>query len=575
MSVRDALIGWLTDVANLAIEKFDSTRGWLLLAVSAGLVVHLSYLQTHAHPAYEGGLFLQIAEVIRAETPRLPESIPYYTANGVPFAYPPLMFYVTALFLTLVPVDPVTFSLVAPGLVVVATTVPYFGLTRRLLPSTRQAGLATTLYTVAPPVLKWHISAGGVVRAPAAALTVVGLYTGLRTFESHEWRWTLATAVLFALVVLSHPVYPVFFGTTCLLFYAAKDRSVRGFVLGSVVVVVAFVLTAPWWLQVAATHGFDIFLGAAGTRTTLGGGHSRFMVQFVQPITRFEPVTFFYVLAFAGALYGVAKRRFLLPVWLVVSSYLLGEQRFTFVAGAMLSAVLVFEVLVPALRGDGGGADGTDASTSPTLGSATARGSSSERVRAVLVVAVVVISAVVVGTAFAGSALQTTHQASTTLPQTVDAADQDAMAWVQANTDEGAEFVVLGDAAEWVPYYTQRTILVTPWGTEWEGQQRFHYHLDRYTELSECPDATCLDRELSAVETQPDYLYIPKGEYTIRGAESHQSARMRRSLIESRRYDIVFENDGVIIVRVYPSSTVRSSHRPESAPSPGSFGHGV
>jgi hypothetical protein len=249
-----------------------------------------------------------------------------------------------------------------------------------------------------------------------------------------------------------------------------------------------------------------------------------------------------------------------------MSGYLLGEHRFTFVAGSMLSAAVVFEVLVPAFGGTVGPIAEHDGGTSGGLRSAAAAVWSSgglrpaagtvwpsRRLRTVLVVSIVVVASVIVGGAYAGSALHTAHQSSATLPQTVDTADREAMAWMQANTDPDASVVVLGDAGEWVPYYTQRTSLITPWGTEWEGSQRFQYHLNRYTALSECQDASCLDRELSAVDTVPEYLYVPKGHYTIRGAEVDQSARMSRSLKESSRYGVVFENDGVIIVRVrYP-----------------------
>lgn len=541
-----------TKVIGGVSDPFDSEYAWLAVAITAGLAVYAAYVATHSMPAYEGGLFLQMSEVIGTNGYRLPRRIPYYTADGVPFAYPPLMFYVAAAVLDLLRIDPVAFVRYLPGLVIVASAIPYYLLARTVLDSVPEAGLATTLFVVTPPVLQWHISAGGVVRAPAALLTILGLYTGIKLFRTHERTWLLASTILFALVVLTHPVYAVFFGTSYLLVFAAADRSLAGLLRGAVVVAGAGLLTAPWWLTVALTHGFETFLGATGTRTTLGGGGSRLFVQFVRPITALDPLTPFYVLAFAGGLvavggggtafagsdYAANRRRYFLPAWMVGASYLLGEQRFAFFAGSMLSAVLVFEVIVPAA-------------------SAVSR----RQLLSIGVVAGVVVGATVVGAAFAGSALNTAHYSSSTVPQTVDSADLEAMEWTREHTSSDAQFVVLGDAAEWFPYFTERTILVTPWGTEWTGAEQFRHHLELYTGLSRCPTVTCLELHglHSEVEGDVDYLYVPKDEYTVRGAENRQSPQMRWSLRRSDHYELAYENRDVMIFRVVSQPTGRAT----------------
>ena len=208
---------------------------WLVGAVGVGLTVLLAYLLAHPHPTYEGGLFLQIVAEIRAHGYALPDRIPYYTDGGIPFAYPPLMFYVAAILVDVTGVDPVLLMLVMPGLVSTVALVPYYYVAKELLGSPRQAGVATLVFAVAPPVIQWHISAGGLVRAPALLVTLTGVYAGIRLFRDDERRWLPVGAVLFGLVVLSHPMYATFYGLTYLLFYAAFDRSVRGLLGGAAV----------------------------------------------------------------------------------------------------------------------------------------------------------------------------------------------------------------------------------------------------------------------------------------------------------------------------------------------------
>ena len=48
---------------------------WLATAVGAASLVVAAYVLTHTHPAYEGGLFLEMVEAIRTGGWALPERI--------------------------------------------------------------------------------------------------------------------------------------------------------------------------------------------------------------------------------------------------------------------------------------------------------------------------------------------------------------------------------------------------------------------------------------------------------------------------------------------------------------------
>ena len=456
----------------------------------------------------------------------------------MPVAYPPLMFYVVAGVVELTGVDPVALELYVPGLVSIAYLLPYWLLARELLPSRRQAGLATVLFAVTPDVLQWHVSAGGIVRAPAMFLTLLGLYTGVRLFRDGGRRWLLASTILFGLVLLAHPVYAAFFGLSYLLLFAGFDRSPDGLVRGAVVAAGGIAAAAPWWLTVMGRHGADVFLGVTNTRSSLGGGAYRLAQQFGYPIVAADPITPFYVAAFAGGVYAAVRRRFLLPAWMVLASYGLGEDRFTFVAGSMLSAMLLFEVVLPWIedrveRFEAGG------------GRVEVR-----RAAVVGVLALVVLGAGTVGAAYAGSQLNTDYDHSTTMPQTVDADDRAAMAWVANETSEDAEFAVVGDSAEWFPHYANRSIMISPWGTEWTSPEEFRTHLVRYEEFSDCESAVCAEWTLRDIPGNAEYVYVPKGEYTIRGQEHEPPEELIESFEDSKRFERRYENEGVVIFEV-------------------------
>ena len=532
----------------------DDDVAWLALSIAAAGAVSLVYLATHVHPAYEGGLFLDIVTEIQAHGYGLPERIHGYTAEGVPFAYPPLMFYVIAFALEVTRVDPVTLLLVVPSTVVVLTVVPFYYTAKELLGVPRQAGLATVVFAVTPAVLRWHLSAGGIVRAPAMLLAVTGAYVSIRLFRDRDRRWLGPAIALFGLTVLTHPHYTAFFGLTYIVFYVAYDRTIRGLLGGALVAAGGLALAAPWWIQVALTHGPDVFLAASGSHSGLLGGVGRLERQFIRPVREADPLTMFYLSAYAGGIYAVIRRRYLLPAWMILASYVIGKNRFLFVAGAMLIGLLTWEVLVPAGRwlvAATRSRDGPAIATSKhrsglEIGAGRQRG----QIAALAIVVAVVVGAVGIGGLFAGSVLDTAHHHSTSLPQTVDGDDREAMTWVKVNTPPGSDVLVLGDAAEWYPYYTGRTIVVSPWGYEWTSSEQYYEEVDLYRDLSACDDSTCLNEQLAQSNRDPEYVAIPVGEYTVRGKEHWNDAQDVAAIASANEYRLVHENGGVAVFRV-------------------------
>ncbi|WP_082682174.1 ArnT family glycosyltransferase [Haloferax profundi] len=507
------------------------SHAWFGLALLAGLVVSVAYVSTHPYPAYGAGLYLEIAEQIRTDGYALPTTIPYYS-GGIPFAYPPLQFYVVAL-LTDLGVSGLTVSRILPAVVTILYLVPYYGIATRLLPTRRQAGFATLVLAVTPPVLQWHLSAGGIVRASAFLLALCGIYAGTRVFIDSDWRWVGVGTIFFALTILSHPVYTVFFGLSWLILYAAFDRSVRGLVGGAVVAVGGLVVASPWWMQVVSRHGVQVFTGAAGSHSGIAGGLGRLLDQFVYP---FDPtvVTVFFVASFASALVLVARKKYVLPTWLFLSAYVLGKERFQFVAGAMMISTVFFAIAVPRLA-------------------ETLRGTFDTRQTMAATFALVLVCAFSLGGFYAGSELGSAHHGSPSLPPFFDDDDRRAMEWAANHTDGDATFVVLSDAAEWFPHYTKREILVGPWGVEWVSPESYYDQLSAFKEGSSCKNESCLIESMTSVGASPEYLYVPVGTYTIRGLEADGTRELRASLAESNRYRRVYGNRGVVIYRIVHS----------------------
>jgi hypothetical protein len=545
------------------VERRSSDIVYLLPAICAALYVEYVYLQTHAYPAFGAGLFLLMAEQISQHGYGLPATIPLY-AEPVPFAYPPLMFYVVAVIRDLTGVAPLTISRFLPGVVTTAYLVPFYLFVRELLRSSREAGLATFVLALSPSVLEWHISAGGVVRAPAMLFVISGLFAGLMLFRTRRRRWLAASVVLFTLTLLTHPTYTVFFGLSYLWMYLALDRTAYGLAAGATVAVGGVVLSSPWWGQVLATHGLDVFAGAAGTHGGIGaqvgaaessGSATEaagvfspvLLVEFVSGVVSDVRPWLAHLDALQTALFGgwfvclvgatvsatvwdeyrpSDVTTFLLG-WFALSAVVFDQHRFAFLVGTIAGAVAVYEYVLP-LAGR---------TLWPKVG---------RRHLEVGMLLVVAVGCLSVGGLFAGSALDS-HGGSASLPAFIDDDDVEAMAWAEENTAESADFLVLGDAAEWFPQYTDRSIVVGPWGMEWRGHDVYRTQLGQFVELSDCDSGLCLTEGIDEAGIAPDYVYVPKDEYTVRGIEHQMPSEVRTELGHAEDYTLVYENDGVMI----------------------------
>jgi hypothetical protein len=536
---------------NLAQETTVREQGWkrealwLAPALLSAIVLFYVYLGSHPYPSFGAGLYLHIAERISELGYALPETIPHYTDGGVPFSYPPLMFYAVAAIRDLTGIDPIAISRYLPGVVTIAYLVPLYLLARDLLGSRPQAALTSLLVAVAPPILQWHISAGGIVRAPAFLFALSGIYSGLRLYQDRDMRWVVPSLVLFTLTILTHPVYTVFFALSYFLLFLQFDRTLWGLIWGAVVGFGGVLLAAPWWSQVMLYHGVDVFTAAAGTHGGIGGGIPSISGLLNIPAESALIGTIWALIPLFGIAYLLKERRYLLPVWFVAVTVVIGKARFSLVVGSFITAVLLLECVGTWLK---------------------RKSSLSVGHRGVITASLVLIAAV----GLAGGAMYATsdvnaHAGSPSLPQFITHDDVQAMEWAQKNTKSSATFVVQGDAAEWFPQQAHRTMLVGPWGVEWKGHEPYNRQLQLFQDVSSCNSAQCMTQTLSDAEVEPDYIYLPKGKFTVRGTQYQHTSKLAMSMHLSPRYRTVYENDGVIVFEVLSDQQSEKSEKSEES----------
>ena len=488
---------------------------WLGLGLGAGLLTVVIYFATNPYPAYGAGLYVQIAEQISSHGYGLPAKIPGYTADGVPFAYPPLQYYVLAALLDLGS-DPVRVARLLPSIGMLASLVPMYLFAREYTGSRPAGTAASVAVAMNPQLVQWHLSAGGVVRAFAFLYALTAIYAGYRAFEKGAKRAVALGVTAFGATLLAHPTYALFVVVSYLLLWL-RDRSVVGFVRGAVVGFGGLAIASPWLVWVVTTHGLDIFVAAGGTHGGVGGG--------VETVLDGVSFTLFPVI---GAVYlYVARRDVFLLGWTVAAELLFAQPRFVFTTGALVLAAV-----------------GVDLGN--RIRSLNARAIATVDAKTILVAACLLVGIASGGLYLAHEMTLTTDPST---PEFVDSESLNAMTWIASETPPDATFVVVGDAAEWLPALTDRTLLIGPWGVEWRGSEAYERQLDAHEAVSRCQSAACVESVTTSIDVSPEYVYLPKGQYTIRGTSAAQFGTLERSFERSSSWTRVYENDGVVVYR--------------------------
>src|SRR5829696_5314797 len=131
----------------------------ILCAVGVGLAARLPWFAAADFPLNDGALFLQMSREVAAAGFSLPTRTAY-NFDDIPFAYPPLAFYVTAGLAALLQVDTLQVVRYLPLAVNLAAIVTVYFLAASLLASRWAVFAAAVAFAGAPRGYEWLIMGG-------------------------------------------------------------------------------------------------------------------------------------------------------------------------------------------------------------------------------------------------------------------------------------------------------------------------------------------------------------------------------------------------------------------------------
>jgi hypothetical protein len=512
-------------------NHFDNaSAGIVLFATAIGLVIRLAPTLSPDFPLNDGGLFYIMIQDLQKNHYTLPAFTTYNMAN-IPFAYPPLAFYIAILLANLFHQSILNILRVVPP-VISAMSIPiFFLLAKEVLNSKAQTAVAVLALALTPRAFAWSIMGGGITRACGFLFALLTLHQAYKLYTTHVPKYALGVLISGTLVVLTHPEAAVHTVFSAFLFFLCKDRSLKGFIYTLAIAIGVILFTSPWWGGVIARHGLAPFLAVIRAAES-----SNF---FIRPAALFgflvsgEPfLAIIACIGLIGLFTCLAKRTYFLPVWLA-AVYLFeprGGPLYMMLPLSMAVGIGLDEVILPALRNHKN-------DTPPSWVQKLTDGGVVKIFLAYLLV-YSLISAYSMGLNIA-------------LHSTLQRPDLEAMEWVKANTPENGKFILItreealrDPSSEWFPALAERKSLATVFGYEWTADHPFERSISQYEALQNCAyrDTTCLETWAQQTRLAFTYVYIRK----INDAGASQIP-LSVYLAISPDYELVYESDEIAI----------------------------
>lgn len=521
-------------------KKPLSLIGMIVLITLIGAVVRCFYVFSASFPLNDGGMFYVMVRDLQANAFRLPLYTSYNGGN-IPYAYPPLPFYLAAGLNQWLGIGLISLLRFLPLLFSIATIPVFAWLAQEVLAEKHPVALATLVFALLSPAYEWEIMGGGLTRAPALLFTLVALAFLVRWCRKPDWKDWVGGVVFSALTALCHleMLWMLALSLPVIYLYYRKDwQHLTHLILAGVGVIA---LTAPWWGTVVSRFGFQTFFDA------LHSGNFNWQTPLAT-LLGLLPVqdlneTVFTLIALVGVFVMLRRRNSFLPVWWLVFALLdmRSSQRSMAIPLAMLAGVALTAGLVWISRSLG---------TNETEKSSISAEIDFENrwVKGILILGVTLA----IFHDLIGFYLPDTYLKS------LNPENQTAMAWVQANTEADSQFLVidfpsgwhLDLVGEWFPALAGRKSLFTGQGQEWLADRQQLKTVTALNDVNDCRwvGLTCLQQVVE--ENQFDYQYV----YFTDNSDSVTKEPLFTSILayevaQNSGYTLIYQNEDVRIYR--------------------------
>ncbi|MBM3123491.1 MAG: hypothetical protein FJZ87_00290 [Chloroflexi bacterium] len=455
----------------------------LMSAVVFGAAVRFAPAASNGFPLNDGGMFHVMIQDLKANRYLLPLYTSFNQA-GIPFAYPPLGFYMAAALSDLLHLSELTVLTWLPALVNTISILAFYKFSRSLLPSRSEAALAALIYALSPRAFLWQVMGGGITRALGMFFLLLMLWQVISLFKDDKPRQLVLTMLFGAGAVLKNPQTALHAALGGVLIFIFYGRTRRGVFSAALIGLGVALLTLPWWGLVLSRYGLAPLLSAGQTsQRTLEAYLALLQLDNLGNVL-FLPAL---LLAAVGAWIQIRQREYFLSVWplLVFLADPRGAGGIALLPLSMLAGIGLNKIGMRLNRSD------------DPFGHRMTRLLLPGLTTTYLVLAAGISDLQLINTS-------------------LKRADLEMIEWVKGNISgekmfllaTGREYSMSDPLQEWFPALTGQRSLTTMQGLEWTLGERFFPWYDELIAFQGCADVQCVEEWSIRNGVGYDYLVV-------------------------------------------------------------------
>jgi hypothetical protein len=241
---------------------------WVVIVLMAGGAIlrtaHLFSIPFNT-PFHLGGLFYEFSLQIIHNHFALPETIPYYSLGGIPFAYPPLGFYIQAIVMKLFAPPPFVTVNLLPPLISVFTLPAFYWMIISQTEDNRLQIAALFAFALMPSAFVNQIEGAGLAEACGTLVLLIYLGWLFRYEKDSRPSCALWAGLFLGACILSSPGSAYGSVIISILFFLkflvqdilkrSHNRSFRFLLTG----LTGLLVSAPYWMTIIKNNEFGGF----------------------------------------------------------------------------------------------------------------------------------------------------------------------------------------------------------------------------------------------------------------------------------------------------------------------------
>lgn len=502
-------------------------------AVLVGMLVRYPYLTSKdAFPFGDGGLFVEMIYAIKFNNYLLPSFVNY---NGyqIPFAYPPLGFYLALISSKVFGLSILQSTQILPVILNVFTIVVFSLLAAELTKDKVELFLASVIFSIILQAYMWTVKGGGLSRSPGFLFSILALYFFFLYQKTRTRLPLVFSAIAFGFSAASHLEWALITAASLLVFvfffgvYKSKSGIYNLIIFG----MISVFITSPWWGLVVYRFGITPFASAWNVaEMDIHQFFEKFLAGSIFRITIFSSKDYFLpilgVIGFISSFFY--RERSFLSIWLLTTYFVAPKN-------SPISGLLPLVLLIAiGLRILDKGLLFIIAKTKIVF---------PENFQPYISIPYLLIVLF----------LSVPQLMNKPIVQRISTLERTAMEYVKENTESGASFVVLtandwhsADAAEWFPYLTQRQSMTTPQGLEWLSVAEFNGIVERVAMLSRM-----VRNEQTGAETNQLAAYVESNfaDYGYVAVFSKNIDKDFGGFMATGNYEVFYRKNDVLILR--------------------------